>query len=109
MARLFKVLLIGILILLALPLFGRHRLTSFEAMILNDNITFGLGENPDDMRSYGLSLSFFHSSGWFADIEVSGLTLRGKEEAPSTRYDEIIIQGGCLSHFHLPSDLAATF
>ena len=109
MARLFKVLLIGILILLVLPLFGRHRLTSFEAMILNDNITFGLGENPDDMRSYGLSLSFFHSSGWFAEIETSGLTLRGKGAAPSTRYDEIVIQGGCLSHFHLPSDLAATF
>ncbi|NLA93317.1 MAG: hypothetical protein GX842_07810 [Spirochaetales bacterium] len=109
MARVCRVLLVGVLILISLPLFARHRLTSFEAMILNDNITFGLGENPDDMRSYGLSLSFFHSSGWFADIEASGLTLRGKEAAPSTRYDEIIIQGGYLAHFHFPSDLATTF
>ncbi len=103
MARVCRVLLVGVLILISLPLFARHRLTSFEAMMFNDNLTFGLGENPDDMRSYGLVLTFFHSSGWFAEIETSGLTLRGKEGAPSTRYDEIIIQGGYLSHFHLPS------
>lgn len=105
-----KGFLIVALLLLTIPLFARHRLSTFEAVMFNDNLSFGLGENPDDMRSYGMFFGYFNTSGWFGNIEISGLTLRGKGGDPGRRYDELILKGGYVAHFHLPTkDLVSSY
>ncbi|MFA7370476.1 MAG: hypothetical protein WCY78_00960 [Sphaerochaetaceae bacterium] len=93
-----------ILVLLSSPLMARHRQTTFEATMYNDNLTFGMGENPDDLRSYGMKFIFFHTNGWGVDLEFSGLTHRQEDK----RFDEIILQGGYLLHFHLQTKAIAS-
>jgi hypothetical protein len=69
--------------------------TNLSLDMLNDGISFGIGDNPDDLRSYGASISIGFPSKWNGSIELTGFTLRNNE-APEEgrRFDEILVTGG---------------
>ncbi|MFW5484988.1 MAG: hypothetical protein ACOCJN_02385 [Spirochaetaceae bacterium JB067] len=63
--------------------------------MLNDGISFGIGDNPDDLRSYGASVSIETPSKWIGNIELTGFTLRNNEDSSlGRRFDEILVSGG---------------
>lgn len=78
-----------------------HQPSSLSTLMFNDSVTLGLSDNPDDLRSYGMQLSFHHESGWELYSSIFGLTYRDRFDQTGGRYDEFIIQGGRLFHFHL--------
>ena len=94
-----------VLLCLGMPLFARHKLSSLSTTIYNDSVSFGLGENQDDLRSYGTGISYVHSSGWTAGLLISGITLRNSPGMDGGRFDEIILRGGYNFHFHLNHDI----
>lgn len=93
--------LVSLLLCLWFPLSAMHTLSSISTMILNDSVTFGLSENQDDLRSFGMETTLSHYSGWFAQLLMSGITFRGD---PGSRFDEIILQGGRTFHIHLKEE-----
>jgi len=78
-------------VLLLTPLYAHHRPSSLSIKILNDNLTLGLSENRDDLRSYGISFQYNQNQKWFLNLEASGIT---KRIEPTGRYDEIVFNGG---------------
>lgn len=102
--RKLRVMLFSLVLCLCFPLPALHKISSISTTIFNDSITFGLGENKDDLRSFGMELVYSHGSGWFVQSLMSGITLRGE---PGSRFDEIIFQGGYSFHFHLRNESPA--
>lgn len=102
MKRVLIRLIYSILILLVLnPLSAHHRQSSFSTLIYNDGMTLGLTENPDDLRSYGLKLSYTYQKRWFAFLEASGITSRKLSNNTGSRYDEIVFSVARAFDFHL--------
>jgi hypothetical protein len=80
---------------------AEHRPSSISSLVFNDSVTLGLSDNPDDLRSYGMQILFHHESGWEVYSSIFGLTFRDRESQEGKRYDEFILQGGRLFHFHI--------
>jgi hypothetical protein len=102
MKRFLIKLVYSILILSVLSsLSAHHRQSSFSTLIYNDGMTLGVTENPDDLRSYGLKLSYTYQKRWFAFLEASGITSRKLSDSAGSRYDEIVFSAARAFDFHL--------
>ncbi len=71
----------------------------------NDSITLGFGDNADDIRSYGVDLSFFLDDTWKAEIDLNGFTLRGNETVLTERYDTLTAMLGYRFSYQLFEDV----
>ncbi len=93
--RIFKATLL-VIIVMCIPLFGIFAFpTSLSIDMLNDGISFGIGDNPDDFRSYGASVSVEFLSGWDGEVELTGFTIRNNDDpGQGRRFDEILVNGG---------------
>ncbi|MHC1691795.1 MAG: hypothetical protein AB9828_02050 [Sphaerochaetaceae bacterium] len=61
---------------------------TLQVIVKNDSVTFGVSENPDDLRSYGAQLVISYQQGWFGYTQIDGLTNRSALFGNEGRYDE---------------------
>ncbi|PKL13693.1 MAG: hypothetical protein CVV52_04865 [Spirochaetae bacterium HGW-Spirochaetae-8] len=76
------------------PLEALSNPNNLSFIVKNDSTTLGLSENPDDLRSYGTSISFSYYNGWFGDAQITGLTNRSVGPSAEGRYDELDVSAG---------------
>ena len=92
--RLFCLFLFLLLLYAPTPLEAHSNPDNLSFIVKNDSTTLGLSENPDDLRSYGTSVSISYYNGWFGSAQITGLTNRSAGPAAEGRYDELDVFAG---------------
>ncbi|MFA7670810.1 MAG: hypothetical protein WCY53_00985 [Sphaerochaetaceae bacterium] len=100
-----KVTILILLCFLLFSLSAHHNPSSFSLQIFNDNLTLGLADNKDDLRSFGFDMQYTHQQKWFLLFEGSGITRRPYGTGEGMRYDEIAFRGGYNLNYPFRQDI----